>query len=121
MLFGHGAELERLDGLVASLGRGSGFALVVRGDAGVGKSALLDAVAERPGPRQVLRGLRSAVRVGGAVIGAVGAGAAAAGESGRAADAVVPGRRRAVAGRRVGGRAVVRGQERAFRTTAHNG
>src|SRR5258708_37813731 len=55
MLFGRGAELERLDRLLADLGHGLGFALVVRGEAGVGKSALLDAVAERPGMRQVLR------------------------------------------------------------------
>jgi DNA-binding CsgD family transcriptional regulator len=55
MLFGRGAELERLDRLLADLGHGLGFALVVRGEAGVGKSALLDAAAEHPGMRQVLR------------------------------------------------------------------
>jgi len=55
MLFGRAAELERLDGLLAGLGQERGFALVLRGQAGVGKSALLDVVADRPEKRQVLR------------------------------------------------------------------
>jgi DNA-binding CsgD family transcriptional regulator len=55
MLLGRGAELARLDGLLAGLGEGPGFALVLAGDIGVGKSALLDAVAEHSGAGQVLR------------------------------------------------------------------
>jgi predicted ATPase len=55
MLLGRGAELARLDGLLAGLSEGLGFALVLAGDIGAGKSALLDAVAERSGAGQVLR------------------------------------------------------------------
>jgi DNA-binding CsgD family transcriptional regulator len=55
MLFSRGAELERMDRLLAGLGDGQGFALVLRGEAGIGKSALLDAVAGRPGTGRVLR------------------------------------------------------------------
>jgi DNA-binding CsgD family transcriptional regulator len=55
MLFSRGAELERIDRLLAGFGNGQGFALVLRADIGIGKSALLDAVAERPGAGHVLR------------------------------------------------------------------
>ncbi len=55
MLVGRKAELDRLDGLLARLGRGLGFALVLTGDVGAGKSALLDELPGRPGAGQVLR------------------------------------------------------------------
>jgi predicted ATPase len=55
MLFSRGAELERMDRLLAGFGDGQGFALVLRGEAGIGKSALLDAVAGRPGTGRALR------------------------------------------------------------------
>jgi predicted ATPase len=55
MLLGRRAELDRLDGLLASLGRGLGFTLVLAGGIGAGKSALLDAVAQRSAAGQVLR------------------------------------------------------------------
>jgi ATP/maltotriose-dependent transcriptional regulator MalT len=46
-LFGRRGECEELDGLLADVSGGSGRALVLRGEAGVGKSALLAYVAER--------------------------------------------------------------------------
>lgn len=44
-LYGRGRELDVLAGLVRGLGEGAGGALVVRGEAGIGKSALLAAAA----------------------------------------------------------------------------
>src|SRR4051794_41784998 len=46
-LLGRHVECEALDGLVRSVSAGTSRALVVRGDPGVGKSALLAYVAER--------------------------------------------------------------------------
>jgi predicted ATP-dependent serine protease len=43
------AELRRLDEALAALLRGDGGALVVRGEAGIGKTTLLDALAVRSG------------------------------------------------------------------------
>jgi len=43
------AELRRLDDLLAALIRGEGGALIVHGDAGIGKTTLLKALAERSG------------------------------------------------------------------------
>lgn len=45
MLVGRTAELERLHRLVAALGAGGGGAVLLGGDAGIGKSALLNATA----------------------------------------------------------------------------
>src|ERR1700733_1420020 len=45
-LIGRHGEVERLDGLVSSLRQGGG-ALVISGEAGVGKSALLGVVREQ--------------------------------------------------------------------------
>src|SRR4051812_13100857 len=46
-LLGRRSELAALDALIAAVRAGESQALVVRGDPGVGKSALLDYVAER--------------------------------------------------------------------------
>jgi len=43
------AELARLDDLLAALGRGEGGALVVHGEAGIGKTTLLEELVERCG------------------------------------------------------------------------
>src|SRR5262249_60247295 len=46
LLLGRDRELERLFGMIDGIGRRGG-ALVIRGEAGIGKSALLEAVGER--------------------------------------------------------------------------
>src|SRR5215469_16685309 len=51
MIVGRSRELARLDDLLAGLLRGEGSALVVHGEAGIGKTTLLDALAERAGER----------------------------------------------------------------------
>ncbi len=50
-LLGRRSELARLDRLVAATSAGESQVLVLRGDAGVGKSALLDHLADTPGVR----------------------------------------------------------------------
>ncbi|MER7165787.1 AAA family ATPase [Micromonospora sp. NPDC000207] len=55
MLYGRSTEVGVLDGVVARARDGSGGAVVVRGEAGAGKTALLDAVASRGGAMRVLR------------------------------------------------------------------
>ena len=55
MLVGREAELDRIDAVLAGVRAGSGAVLVLTGEAGVGKSALLDAVAERAGDMRFLR------------------------------------------------------------------
>jgi DNA-binding CsgD family transcriptional regulator len=47
MIVSRMAELARLDALLAALVRGEGGALVVHGEAGIGKTTLLDALVER--------------------------------------------------------------------------
>ncbi|HLY33587.1 MAG TPA: AAA family ATPase [Jatrophihabitantaceae bacterium] len=54
-LVGRDAVLSRIASAVTDLGPESGFALVVRADAGMGKSALLDAVAESVRDARILR------------------------------------------------------------------
>jgi predicted ATPase len=49
MIVSRMAELARLDALLAALVRGEGGALVVHGEAGIGKTTLLDALVERCG------------------------------------------------------------------------
>jgi DNA-binding CsgD family transcriptional regulator len=49
MIVSRTAELARLDALLAALMRGEGSALVVHGEAGIGKTTLLEALAERSG------------------------------------------------------------------------
>ena len=49
MIVSRTAELARLDALLAGLVRGEGGALVVHGEAGIGKTTLLDALVERCG------------------------------------------------------------------------
>ena len=49
MIVSRMAELARLDALVAALARGEGGALVVHGEAGIGKTTLLEALVERCG------------------------------------------------------------------------
>ncbi len=49
MIVSRMAELARLDALLAGLVRGEGGALVVHGEAGIGKTTLLDALVERCG------------------------------------------------------------------------
>src|SRR3954452_25111477 len=54
-LVGRGAELARIDAALASARRGESSVLVVRGEGGLGKTALLDAAAERARGLRVLR------------------------------------------------------------------
>jgi DNA-binding CsgD family transcriptional regulator len=54
MIVGRSGELARLDDLLAALCYGEGTALVVHGEAGIGKTTLLDALAERAGDRVTL-------------------------------------------------------------------
>src|SRR6516162_2710530 len=49
MIVSRMAELARLDDLLAALARGEGGALVVHGEAGIGKTTLLEALVERSG------------------------------------------------------------------------
>src|SRR5205807_9355484 len=49
MIVSRMAELARLDALLAALVRGEGGALEVHGEAGIGKTTLLDALVERCG------------------------------------------------------------------------
>ncbi|GAB3980004.1 hypothetical protein GCM10027615_57600 [Plantactinospora veratri] len=55
VLYGRSAELSRLDEVIVRARDGSGGAVVLRGEAGVGKTALLDAAAARAGAMRVLR------------------------------------------------------------------
>jgi DNA-binding CsgD family transcriptional regulator len=55
VLRGRGAECEALSGLLAQARGGRGAALVVRGEAGVGKTALLDYLVKSAADLQVLR------------------------------------------------------------------
>ncbi|WP_378789651.1 AAA family ATPase [Nonomuraea fastidiosa] len=55
MLYGRSAEMGALDEVIARARDGSGGAVVVRGEAGTGKTALLDAAAARGGGMRVLR------------------------------------------------------------------
>ncbi|MEH1125625.1 helix-turn-helix transcriptional regulator [Micromonospora sp. CPCC 206061] len=55
MLYGRSAEISALDEAVARARDGFGGAVVLRGEAGVGKTALLDAAAERGGAMGGLR------------------------------------------------------------------
>ncbi|AUG81492.1 LuxR family transcriptional regulator [Kitasatospora sp. MMS16-BH015] len=54
-LLGRAAELAELDGLLRELREGRSRVLVLRGEAGVGKSVLLDLLAERAAPWQTVR------------------------------------------------------------------
>lgn len=54
-MIGRRAELDRLRGLVAQARLGRGNAVVVRGGAGIGKSALLDGLAAAVGDARLLR------------------------------------------------------------------
>lgn len=56
MLHGRSAETARIDGLLAAARAGRSGALVVRGEAGVGKTALLDYAAGAAAGLRVLRG-----------------------------------------------------------------
>src|ERR671916_658509 len=55
MIVSRAAELGRLDELAERLRSGDGQALVLRGEAGIGKTTLLEALAERAGDVTVLR------------------------------------------------------------------
>jgi DNA-binding CsgD family transcriptional regulator len=57
VILGRAEELARLDRLLADARAGGGGALVVRGEAGIGKSALLDRVAATATDMSVLRGV----------------------------------------------------------------
>ncbi|WP_394555090.1 AAA family ATPase [Agromyces sp. MMS24-JH15] len=54
-LLGRGTELDRIRGLVASARNGRGGALLVRGEPGIGKTALLDAAADGASGVRVIR------------------------------------------------------------------
>jgi hypothetical protein len=56
MLRGRRAELERIDAFLDAAREGTSGALVVRGEPGIGKTALLDHAAQRAGDMRVLRG-----------------------------------------------------------------
>src|SRR6516164_2208313 len=49
MIVGRTAELARLDDVLLALRRGQGSACVVHGEAGIGKTTVLDALVERCG------------------------------------------------------------------------
>ena len=49
MIVSRAAELSRLDDLLTALAGGEGSALVVRGEAGIGKTTLLETLAVRSG------------------------------------------------------------------------
>ncbi|MFI9596391.1 AAA family ATPase [Nonomuraea sp. NPDC052265] len=55
MLYGRSAEISALDEVITRAGEGAGGAVVLRGEAGAGKTALLDAAAARGGAMRVLR------------------------------------------------------------------
>ncbi|MET7336118.1 AAA family ATPase [Nonomuraea sp. NPDC005650] len=55
MLYGRSAEISALDEVIARARDGSGGAVALRGEAGAGKTALLDAAAARGGAMRVLR------------------------------------------------------------------
>jgi DNA-binding CsgD family transcriptional regulator len=57
VILGRAAELARLDRLLADARAGGGGALVIRGEAGIGKSALLHRVAATATDMSVLRGV----------------------------------------------------------------
>ncbi|TDD44566.1 helix-turn-helix transcriptional regulator [Nonomuraea terrae] len=54
MLYGRETEIAAIDELISRARDGAGGALVLRGEAGVGKTALLDLAASRGGPMKVL-------------------------------------------------------------------
>ncbi|WP_035869674.1 ATP-binding protein, partial [Kitasatospora cheerisanensis] len=55
MLYGRDAESRQLRGLLSEAADGASGALVVHGEAGIGKTALLDELAAGAGPARVLR------------------------------------------------------------------
>ncbi len=55
MLVGRGPELARIDQLLDAVRGGTSEALLIRGDAGIGKSALLEVAVERAAGMRVLR------------------------------------------------------------------
>ncbi|WP_262401711.1 AAA family ATPase [Actinomadura sp. CNU-125] len=55
MLYGRSAEISALDEAISRARDGSGGAVVLRGEAGAGKTALLDAAVARGGAMRVLR------------------------------------------------------------------
>lgn len=61
MIVGRDAEQAAIDGLLAEAMRGTSRALLVTGEAGIGKSALLDHAAAAAGDALVLRGHPPAV------------------------------------------------------------
>src|SRR4051794_25614550 len=65
MLLGRAEETERIDALLTAAHAGQGGALVVRGEPGIGKSALLDHAIARAGGATVLRarGVESEVTI----------------------------------------------------------
>jgi DNA-binding CsgD family transcriptional regulator len=65
MLFGRELEIERIDDALGAARSGRSGALVVRGEAGIGKSALLEAAVERAGDMRVLQavGVESEVEI----------------------------------------------------------
>ncbi|MGW4693794.1 AAA family ATPase [Kitasatospora cineracea] len=70
MLYGRGTERAAVDRLLAAAGGGRAGALVLRGEPGIGKSALLDAAAEAAAGWRVLRaaGVESEARLPHAVL-----------------------------------------------------
>ncbi|GAB4585692.1 ATP-binding protein [Nocardia sp. IFM 10818] len=57
MLVGRDAELAEIDGLLAAAAAGRGRVLAIRGEAGIGKTALLEYAAGAAGGMRVLRGV----------------------------------------------------------------
>jgi predicted ATPase len=58
VLAGRGTECARLDQLLAEARRGHSAVLVLRGEAGIGKSALLDYAAQRSESELSVRAIR---------------------------------------------------------------
>jgi DNA-binding NarL/FixJ family response regulator len=71
VLFGRGAELERIDTLLEGAQSGRGGGLIVRGDPGIGKTALLEEARERAGHMAVATasGVESEARLPFAALG----------------------------------------------------
>jgi ATP-dependent Clp protease ATP-binding subunit ClpA len=76
MLLGRRSECEALDRLLGAVRRGESRALVVRGEAGVGKTALLEYLVERASGCRIARatGVESEVELAFAGLQQLGAG-----------------------------------------------
>src|SRR5690242_20179298 len=72
MIVSRDAELRGLEGLLTDLLRGRGRALVLHGDAGIGKTTMLDALADRAADRATVLRARGVESEAGLLFSAVG-------------------------------------------------